>query len=109
MTGEPAWVPDVCTLPTVEQPLRVAEFDGLFATSLLEVRRMSATHLRLTLALDAGDALRDLVARETRCCSFFRFTITVVQSRLRLDVRVPDEYVGVLDGLAARAAVALPG
>ena len=25
------WVPQACTLPTVQQPLRVAEFDGLFA------------------------------------------------------------------------------
>ena len=24
-------VPDACALPTVEQPLRLAEFDGLFA------------------------------------------------------------------------------
>ena len=27
-----AWVPEACTLPTVEQPVRVAEFDELFAT-----------------------------------------------------------------------------
>ena len=26
------WVPESCKLPTVEQPLRVAEFDALFAT-----------------------------------------------------------------------------
>ncbi|MEV6153769.1 hypothetical protein AB0L53_25835 [Nonomuraea sp. NPDC052129] len=25
------WVPSECTLPTAEQPLRVAEFDALFA------------------------------------------------------------------------------
>ncbi len=31
MTTESGWVPDACTLPTVDQPLRVAEFDDLFA------------------------------------------------------------------------------
>ncbi|MFD6394998.1 hypothetical protein [Nocardia sp. NPDC060259] len=28
------WVPDACTLPTVEQPIRVAEFDRFFAESV---------------------------------------------------------------------------
>jgi hypothetical protein len=26
------WVPQACTLPTVERPLRLAEFNDLFAT-----------------------------------------------------------------------------
>jgi hypothetical protein len=31
------WVPDACTLPTEEVPLRVAEFDALFASTLRRV------------------------------------------------------------------------
>ncbi len=31
MTRPDGWVPDAYTLPTVEQPIRVAEFDRFFA------------------------------------------------------------------------------
>ena len=45
-----AWVPaDACTLPTAEQPLRVAEFDGLFATALRGMERGEPGWLRLNL------------------------------------------------------------
>ncbi|WP_406079134.1 hypothetical protein [Micromonospora sp. NBC_00858] len=72
-------VPDACTLPTVEQPLRLAEFDELFATAVRRVETLTATHARMTLIGEAGltaAAVRDLTARETGCCSFFTFTIT---------------------------------
>lgn len=71
-------VPDACTLPTVEQPLRLAEFDELFATAVRRVETLTATHARMTLTGEAGltAAVRDLTARETGCCSFFTFTIT---------------------------------
>ncbi|MGI8691349.1 MAG: hypothetical protein ACR2JK_00385 [Geodermatophilaceae bacterium] len=102
------WVPpEACTLPTAEQPLRVAEFDALFATALSGMDRVAPTRLRLTLggattAMEAG--LRDLVARETQCCSFFGFAIERVDDeRIHLDVEVPAERVDVLDAIAARA------
>jgi hypothetical protein len=37
-----SWVPDACTLPTVEQPLRAQEFDDLFRDALTEVHRIDA-------------------------------------------------------------------
>jgi hypothetical protein len=37
-------VPDACTLPTAEQPLRLAEFDELFATAVRRVDTVSTTH-----------------------------------------------------------------
>ena len=37
-----SWVPEACTLPTVEQPVRVAEFDELFATLDAMQRRADA-------------------------------------------------------------------
>ena len=44
MPNERSWAPvDACTLPTAEQPLRVAEWDGLFAESLRAVERPDAT------------------------------------------------------------------
>jgi hypothetical protein len=40
MRNERPWAPvDACTLPTADQPLRVAEWDDLFATSLRAVER----------------------------------------------------------------------
>jgi hypothetical protein len=35
-------VPAACTLPTAARPLRLAEFDALFATALRRQERLSA-------------------------------------------------------------------
>lgn len=43
------WVPEACTLPTAQQPLRRAEFDELFASAVDNTERLSPQHLRLTL------------------------------------------------------------
>jgi hypothetical protein len=106
--GDPraAWVPEACTLPTVEQPLRVAEFDEVFANAVRDAERVGPSHLRLELDPAAGAAGRiaELAAAETGCCSFFTFTLTVANSHLVLDVTVQPAQVGVLDALAARAA-----
>ncbi|MEV4115634.1 hypothetical protein [Nonomuraea sp. NPDC049695] len=105
------WAPAECTLPTAERPLRVAEFDELFAAALRGLERVGPTHLRLML--DGGsqveETARDLTARETRCCSFFAFSLTPGDARLVVDVEVPAAHVGVLDGLQARAEEAAPG
>jgi DNA-binding transcriptional MerR regulator len=71
-------VPDACTLPTVGQPLRLAEFDALFTTAVRTVETVTPTHARMQLSGPAGleATVRDLAARETVCCSFFTFTVT---------------------------------
>jgi hypothetical protein len=105
-----AWVPEACTLPTVEQPLRVAEFDELFATAVRPVERVDPTVLRVHLP--AGDAtvstVRHLVARETACCSFFTFDLRASASAAgtELEVRVPPSQVAVLDAMQQRADAA---
>jgi hypothetical protein len=114
MTTEPLdlaqsgdWVPQACTLPTAEQPLRIAEFDDLFTAGLRGVERVSSTRLQLRLDAMTEATARDLTARETSCCSFFTFDYgTTVDGELRLDVTVPQAHVGVLDALAVRAATA---
>ena len=103
------WVPDACTLPTEEQPLRVAEFGSLFASSLRDVERRSPTLLELTLAEEAAPAAADLTARESACCSFFHFDLVPVPGAVRLVVEVPEAQTRVLDALATRAAVVLAG
>ncbi|GLZ06587.1 hypothetical protein Acsp03_40530 [Actinomadura sp. NBRC 104412] len=69
------WAPQACTLPTAERPLRLAEFDALFAEAVTEVRPAAPGELQLVLrpagtlreALEAG--CDDLVAcaAEERC------------------------------------------
>lgn len=70
------WVSHACTLPTAERPLRVAEFDRFFDDALRGVDRLASTRLRLWLDPAAEARVRDLVARESACCSFFDFTVT---------------------------------
>ena len=115
------WVPvEACTLPTAEQPLRVAEFDTLFAASLCAVEHLAgvATRARLVLAGDANlpGRVQRLADAETACCSFFTFTLTPVAAGpaaeldgdgaatlVALDVEVPAARADVLAALVERA------
>jgi hypothetical protein len=96
------WVPASCTLPTVEQPLRLAEFDEFFRTALRRSTRTSATRLDLVILRESGITARDLADRETRCCSFFRFTFDHAHDGLVMRIGVPEDHVDVLDALQAR-------
>lgn len=110
--GPATWVPgDTCTLPSAAQPLRLAEFDDLFATAVRTVDRVDRTRLRLTLDPRPEVAARvaDLAVRETDCCGFFTFTLTAADEQLRLEVAVPQGRTEVLDGLAARATAGARG
>jgi hypothetical protein len=97
------WVPQACTLPTVQQPLRVAEFDCLFAAALRGVDRVAPTTLRLFLDAEVAATARELVERETACCSFFTFAFQPAgEATVTMEVSVPDAYVDVLEALAVR-------
>jgi hypothetical protein len=108
-------VPDACTLPTAEQPLRLAEFDALFATAVRQVDQLDATHARLRMTGPAGltGTVRDLTARETECCSFFAFTVATEPAPdgevVILDVEVPASHADVLASLAQRASTVSDG
>ncbi|MGV9386459.1 hypothetical protein ACWDRB_62400 [Nonomuraea sp. NPDC003707] len=103
------WAPSACTLPTAEQPLRVAEFDALFAEAVQGVARLEHTRLRLELVFSPDNAARaaNLAARENGCCSFFTFTLAIADGSLALEVIVPAEHVDVLDALEGRAVAAV--
>jgi hypothetical protein len=111
MTTELDWVPgSACTLPTVEQPLRMAEFDELFAAHLTGVEQPDDSHAQLTLTGGPGLAgrARDLAERETACCSFFTFTIDDQDADhgsedVHMRIAVPAVHVTVLAALLARA------
>ena len=98
-----ALIPDACTLPTVEQPVRMAEWDRLFA-DVVAVSRDGERRGRLTFAAVPGlePHLRDLSGRETACCSFFEFTVERGRDAdgrrtLTLGVEVPASRADVLD------------
>ena len=138
MTGSfLALAPEVCTLPTAERPLRVAEFERLCTEGLRGQLRVSRVALRWFLDPGWEAYARDLAAKESACCTFFSFTITpssgavgrssassagssVVSSRgasagssvevvVVLDVEVPASQGAVLDALQAMAASGLAG
>jgi len=98
-----AQVPEACTLPTVEQPMRIAEFDRLFdlATAIEWLGPRQARIIIPSSPQIAAQAA-DLVVRETRCCSFFTFSLTASAGQLHLDVAVPESQVPVLEALVGR-------
>ena len=103
-------VPEACTLPSVDQPLRIAEFDRLFGyVSAVERRGPQTARITLPSRPDVAAQAADLVVRETQCCSFFTFSLTAAGGRLHLDVTVPESQTPVLDsmvGWAERAGAA---
>ncbi|MFJ8581105.1 hypothetical protein [Micromonospora sp. NPDC093277] len=102
---EGSWVPQACTLPTAEQPLRLAEFGELWASAVVGMERVDRLRVRLELRAEPAVAGRaaDLMVRENRCCSFFTFSLITNGGRLALEVAVPAGHVDVLDALVARA------
>ncbi|UAK31731.1 hypothetical protein K8O92_28920 [Nocardia asteroides] len=102
-------VPDSCTLPTAEQPVRVAEFDRFFAEFVRRARQPTRTRLDLLLDADAEPTARDLAARESACCSFFAFTFDSTIDGLVMRIEVPGNQVEVLDALAVRVDAAIGG
>lgn len=103
-------MPQSCTLPTVEQPLRAAEFDAVFTSAVRHAERSGPDRLRLELTPTAEVAARvaDLAVRETECCSFFTFALTAAAGVLHLDITVVPGHVDVLDALAAQATDPIP-
>jgi hypothetical protein len=101
----PDWVPQACTLPTVQRPTRLAEFDALFA-SVTTIERRGPDRLRLRLPGETSVArtVQALADKESQCCSFFTFGVHSQEGMVTLDVEVPPAQVAILDALAERAA-----
>ncbi|WP_242911028.1 hypothetical protein [Actinomadura terrae] len=99
------WTPAACTLPTAQKPLRVAEFDALFAEAVTAVELVASGRVRMRMrpAPKLAGRAADLAARETECCSFFTFSITATSGELTLEVAAADEHAPVVAALAERA------
>lgn len=106
--GHGGWVPAACTLPSADTPVRVMEFDTLFADAVHGLERVAPQRLRFALTPSPQVAARaaELATRETDCCSFFTFTLTATGGTLWLEATVPNGQTAVLDGLVARAVAA---
>lgn len=80
----------------------------MFDADVRSVRRVSSSSVELELRPDPAVAahVAGLAARETACCSFFTFTLTIGDGALVLGVRTPSDYADVLTALAARAETA---
>jgi hypothetical protein len=95
---------DACTMPTAERPLRLAEFDSLFAESVRSVTyERDVARMHLTGRAGLRDRVRDLAEREAACCSFFSFIVDGDTDDVMLRVEVPPEHADILKALAARA------
>ena len=105
------WVPEACTLPTVEQPLRRAEFDALFAEDVTNVERVSSERVRLELRAHPEAAARaaGLAMKETGCCSFFAFGLAISDGSVSMTVSTGAAHAEVLTALADRAAARVGG
>ncbi len=101
MSADDDWAPDACTLPTPERPVRVAEFDDLFAR-VGRMQRPEPTRLDLVIVRDAEAGARDLAARESECCSFFSFEFETAGDDVVMRIGVPPAQVDVLDAIQSR-------
>src|SRR5262245_28439789 len=101
MTIPEDWAPDACTLPTVERPVRVAEFDQFF-TAVRRFDRTEPTRLRLVIPASAEADARDLSGHESQCCSFFAFDFEPDGDDVVMYIGVPLNQIDVLDALEAR-------
>jgi hypothetical protein len=97
------WAPQECTLPTEERPLRVGEFDDVFA-HVLGTERVRPTRLDLVIPVDIEAAARDLARRESECCSFFTFEFDSAGVEIVMHIAVPPGQIAVLDAIEARVS-----
>jgi hypothetical protein len=101
------WVPEACTLPTVEQPLRRAEFDALFAEDVISVEQPSPQRVRLELRRDADAVARaaQLAVKESGCCSFFTFDVAIRDGSVSMTISASEAHAPVLAALRDRVAI----
>ncbi|MFE2021442.1 hypothetical protein ACFW9O_25700 [Streptomyces sp. NPDC059499] len=96
-----AWVPQPCTLPIAERPLRVAEWDSLFSERLTSLSRTS----RYTCAWTWWE---ERAWRTGSVTSWWSARVAAAttpgEDLIRLDIVVVQAHEAVLDALAVRTA-----
>jgi hypothetical protein len=92
-------VPIACTLSASDQVVRADEWHQLKLKAI--TRGLTDQGARLTFVPGSVTAteVADLVDRETKCCSFFSFTLEVTAQQLVLTIAAPDDSVEVVASL----------
>jgi hypothetical protein len=102
--------PNACTLPLCDQPLRMAEWDSLFSTSVRFVSRMPAgVEFVLDRVSTSAASVADLADREAQCCSFLAFNLSIGSDSVKLQIASEPAQAHVVAALAERAENLLAG
>ncbi len=93
-------IPVACTLAEDDAHTRVTEWQRFLGAEVTEVERTGGV-VRLQLRDDDAALLAavDLARRETVCCAFLEFRLTVLADAVRLEIEAPEEAAPILDGL----------
>ena len=105
------WSSEACTLPTVDQPLRRAEFDDLFRQHVVTAVRTTTQALRLELRDGQEVAARAalLAVKETGCCSFFTFDLHISEGKAAMVISTDPAHGDIITALAERATSKVDG
>ncbi|MGH8219165.1 MAG: hypothetical protein ACREUT_11480 [Steroidobacteraceae bacterium] len=98
MTDVPEPAVIACTLGAEGMRERVKWIADLNRTALRSQRR-SGLQLELTYARSALERVREMVAREQRCCAFLSFTVSEEHDAVRLIIEAPVASHEVIDSI----------
>ena len=90
MATEPTSQPATCSLDGRAFRIREDEFRELFARALRDVNQDDIYTARFYLDPEHEREIRDLLERESRCCSFFAFQVSVTPTVVTVTVGVPN-------------------
>lgn len=90
---------DACTLPAVERPARLTEFDSVVRPAVRTIERRGC-ELRIELSGEDGlaERVRDLAARESACCPVV-IEVSGTDRDLSVTISVSPSSRNVLDAL----------
>jgi hypothetical protein len=93
--------PIACSLDEPAARSQLADWQSMFAASVVGAEREDATTVRVRLRPETDVAgLVALARKEAACCPFFRFAIEVDSDGLAFVVSVPADAETILDSFA---------
>jgi hypothetical protein len=96
-------VPIACTLGAEDLATRLDDWNAALASVTDRVAIDGGVRLGFGPEVDVADLAR-LVVAEQSCCAFFRFTVTVDERGIALEVTAPLDAATVLTSLFGEAA-----
>ncbi len=95
----PAEASIACTLGADDVPQRVSQWHAVAAAAVARSATEAGVRLTLPPSADLASRVASLAAAETRCCSFFRMTLTMASDALTLDIECPTAARPLLEEL----------